>query len=695
MKTLCIAVARPTEEEMATAEFANIPPTERAAMFAWCDACDAMQGWECSSKEQAVQRLAERMHTTWKTARRMADWARKGKPMADGNVLRGWRVFVDLRKCSVGAVTGVPEGTALWFRQTVDEFKGRKNCRHQAYQRCLAAWKCGADIPGYQTPPPSGPDGVPVGWSYATFCKLVRQPKYVQTLAHTGMKAARSVGFTLPMTRVGLEVMQYVLVDDSWLDFKVKRTLKSEPMRLLELAALDLFSASKFCYGLKPEVMDDETGVRKRLQARDMRFLMAAVFSLTGYRKIGGTTIVCESGTANVSDDIAQALFDHTGGAIKVDTGSVRGSPAFPGWYAGRRGGNPRFKAALESRFGLDRNATALLTGQVSNNERVSAPEELHGREEVDGALLKALKDFQLPPDKVDLIRWPFLLMSQARSLIDLIYDYLDDRKDHDLEGWEEAQLLTGDVRVDPRSPHWTPTYALPCKTTEQQAALSAIMQLEGCFRMRRMSPTEVMTRGSRGLTRIPMSLLPAIISKDLAEERKLNDHGGFLFEDTSISPSPLRFLGTAMDVNEREVLLRHDETYLTFLNPFDPRYLLVCDARARYIGRCLRVNRVSRANLPELHEAMGMVSHQNAAVAREFMARNAERADIIADDAAHNAALLSGAPVTPDEKANERARKRAIGTMDPGTLLDGSQEDDDQTVVAVADAELDTSKLL
>lgn len=697
MKALCIAVARPTEEDMHTADYAGLPISQRTAMHQWCDALTAMPGWDCRSMEARIQRLAEVMHTTPKTARRMYGYSINGKVLQDGRRIYGWRVFCDFRKCSVAGIKGVPEATALWMRQSLDEFKGRKNCKKQAYNRCVSTWKMGAPIPGYATPPPSGPGGVPEGWSYSNFCMLVRQPKYTQTLAHTGHKAAAKYAFDVPMTRVGLEVGQYYMLDDSWLDFKVKRSLKSDPLRLLELCALDLYSGSKFCYGLKAESIDDETGVRKRLQDRDMRFLTAAMFSLHGYRKIGGTTLICESGTAKVKEDIAKALFDNTSGAITVETGSVRGCPAFPGYYAGRRGGNPRFKAALESRFNLDRNATALLVGQVSNNERVSAPDELHGREECDEAILKALKGLQLAPEKVEMLRWNFLLFSQASDLIANIYAHLEGRTEHDLEGYEEAGLVTGEVRLDPRSPHWTPTYALPAATPDQYAALQALMRIDGCFRLRKMSPCETFTRGSTGLAKIPMSLLPAIIGQDLAVERKLNDHGGFTFEDAAISPAPLRFVGLAKDVNEREILLRHDETYLTFLNPFDPRYLLVCDARTRYIGRCLRVNKVSRSNAPELHEAMGRAAHHNAAVAREFLARNAERADILQDDQAHNAAILAEAPVTPDEKAEQRARDRAIRKMDVETLLDEGERGDaaEPVGVTVGADDFDPSNLL
>ena len=649
MKALIIPGMVPTAEDRSV-DWSNLSDSQKADVLSWAEAfSEAAKAGVGVGPSLAM--VAERMRVSVATARRQYDWVSKGKKLASGKLVCGWRALVDYRQHKTDDVdTSIPAATVQWFKQIIEQFKGRKNCLKQAHKRCVELWRVtDYPIPGYEIRPPADVHGIPKGWSYSNFLQLVKESKFVRAMANTGSKAASQFAFHIPTTRVGLEAGQYMMLDDVWHDFKVKPTLKAPAGRLLELTALDLFSAKKICYGLKCETTDDITGIRKRLQERDMRFLLAAMFSLHGYRK-AGTTLVCESGTAVVRDDIAAALFDCTGGAIHVETGKCKGSPAFPGWYRGRAGGNPRFKAALESSFNLVHNATAMLPGQTGSNERVNGPEELYGRTENDKALLKAIAGLQLRPEKLDMIRWDFMLMSQASSILSDIYAWLDSRTEHDLEGWETAQLVTGQFRVNPRSPHWTPTYALPMQTQDHADAMASLMKLPGCFSLRKMSPSEVWEREASGLVKIPMSVLPQIIGADLSEERKLNDHGAFLFEDSSISHEPMRYQGIAVNAQGHQVLLNNNESYRTFCNPFDARFLLVCDAKGRYIGRCERVNKVCRADDQGMHRAMGQAAHANAARARAFLGRNAGQADQRSEDDQWNETILSGAPVLESE---------------------------------------------
>ena len=402
-----------------------------------------------------------------------------------------------------------------------------------------------------------------------------------------------------------------------------------------------------------------------------MRFLLAALFSVHGYRP-EGTVLVGERGTAVVREDIQQVLSDATDGAIRFEASSMRDTPAFPGWYKARGGGNPRFKAALESTFNLSHNAMAMLAGQVGSNERVNAPEELHGREDADKALVKAMHGLQLSPEQALMIRAPFLSYSEAERIIHALYTWLDGRTHHSLEGWEQAGLVTGEIRVDPRRDVWTPLYAVAAETQEQQVAMTALMQLPGCYRLRKLSPAEVWERDAGGLVRLPPHVLPALIGRDLAQERKVNDHGSFLFQDAAIAPEPLRYVGIAVNPRRQEIMLREGETYLTFCNPFDLRYLLVCDSRLGYIGRCERVEGVCRADQDRLTEAMGQAAHANALRSRAFLARNAGFAEQRAEDDLANAAMLAAAsPAGVVQRQQEDCKAASDRRANAGDLND------------------------
>ena len=311
-----------------------------------------------------------------------------------------------------------------------------------------------------------------------------------------------------------------------------------------------------------------------------------------------------------------------------------------------------------------------MLIGATSNNERVSAPEELNGRREANKALVKAISGLELSREKIEMLKWPVMLFSQAAEILEDIYRYIDGRTEHDLEGWEAAGLITGEIRGDPRSKLWTPTYALPTETDEQAAYLQALCKLPGCFRLRKMSPMEVWEQQAARLVKIPMSVLPEIIGRDLAVERKLNDHGSFTFEDSELSHEPLRYMGIAVDPHGQQILLKNGEHYLTFCNPFDRRFLLISDAAGRYIGRCEAVNKVCRADDAGLHRAMGQAAMVNGARSREFAARNAGHTEQRVQDETLNAAIVAGAPVTPKEIATARETAARI-SAETGSLED------------------------
>jgi hypothetical protein len=252
------------------------------------------------------------------------------------------------------------------------------------------------------------------------------------------------------------------------------------------------------------------------------------------------------------------------------------------------------------------------------------------------------------------------MLASQAERIIHALYTWLDGRQEHALEGWEKAGLVTGEVRFDPRGDAWTPLYALQAHTPEQEALVASFMHLAGCYRMRKLSPAEVWERDAGGLARLPAHVLPALIGRDLAQERRVNDRGSFLFEDASIAPEPLRYVGIAVNPRGHEVMMKDGETYLTFCNPFDTRYLLVCDARGSYIGRCLRVDRASRADDEALTMAMGQAAHVNALRARSFLARNAAQVAHRVEAEEVNAAVIAEARAVAAQAETQEQRVQA-----------------------------------
>jgi hypothetical protein len=242
--------------------------------------------------------------------------------------------LVDWRKVRPVTET-IPAATIRWWGQMAEQYTGRKNVYRRAYEACIHVARLKVHmIPGYENCggyPELGAGGVPRGWSYRTFCRSMPQDDYSRTIARTGRAAAATYRPGVYTTRVGLRCGSVYMLDDVWHDFYVKPTLKSESMRLLELCCMDLFSAKRVLYGTKAE-REDDNGVRERIRERDMRFLLAAVLSLHGYRK-DGTVLIGEHGTAIIRENVERILHDRTGGAITVQRGGITDSPALPGWY--------------------------------------------------------------------------------------------------------------------------------------------------------------------------------------------------------------------------------------------------------------------------------------------------------------------------------------------------------------------------
>lgn len=584
-----------------------------------------------------------------------------------------WHVLIDKAREQSGSIE-LPE-------EFVEHWKGlcernQRKCR-PAYVKLCHAWRTGESIPGYGTwrewfrkeydamPPDvcSAPI-IPKGWSYRNLMRF-RPSKVELKAARIGRSAARSLAPLVFTTRVGSAVGKFIVFDDLEHDNKVNFLgVNRAAMTPLELAAMDLFSGSKFAYGVKP-MMENDEGVKQKIKGREMRFLLASVLTQTGYRQ-DGTTLLVEYATAAIQTEVEKFLYDCTGGAITVQRGGIEKAAAFAGMYGSRGKGNFRLKAALESSHNLAHNLLADLPGQKGANARLNGPEEMHGRERHNDALLNAM--VALPPERAALLKLPFLNFHEFTKILAQIYDLIDMRTEHDLEGWEEAGLIAHEFRLAETHP-WNSVQAILALPPAQRQAADAILSMPGLTRTRKLSPREVFNQGKDKLVKLPTYCVPGILGDDLAVERKLGDNGLFEFEDRELCTDELRYLGKVTRPDGREEYLKDDETYLTFVNPFDLSQLFVVGSKKQFIGVCPRWEKVSRADTDALHRAMGAAAKQLAERLAPVAKRGKEITMRRLADTQHNLNVLEGKPITAEEKAaakEERDRlKKEKGTMD------------------------------
>ncbi len=562
---------------------------------------------------------------------------------------RSWRVFVNRSKLSRKEVSLPEEFIEHW--KALCERNQRKS--RPAWRGLINAWRHGAEIPGYPVRPPAGIGGVPDGWGYRNLMRCAPTP-FELAAARIGRSAAAGCRPLVFTTRVGLAPGQFLVFDDLEHDVKVNFLgVNRKAMRPLELCCLDLFSGCKIAWGMKPTIEDD--GIKQKLKEHEMRFLLAYVLTRVGYRP-EGTTLMAEHGTAAIREDVEKIICDASDGAITVARSGIEGAAALV--YEGRGKGHSRFKAALESHHNLAHNELAAAEGQMGK-DRDHSPEELHGRETHNNMLMKAISF--LPPERAMLLRMPFWEFNVFMRFAGEVYEKINARDWHELEGWVESGLIAHEFRLGDDSP-WMRAERLLAAPESERQAIATLIQRPGWSRIRKLSPAEVWDGGRGRLAQLPGYLAPQIIGQENGVERKVGKNGLFEFEDRNLGPGTFRYLARAHKPDGTDEDLAAEETLLTFCNPFDPGVLHVCRAgsgRGAYIGCCKRWESVTRTDLDTLHRQMGAAAAEETRRLLPFRARHQEEMRRRTADAKWNTAVLTGKPVTVAEKErqNEIAR--------------------------------------
>jgi len=469
------------------------------------------------------------------------------------------------------------------------------------------------------TATPLNPEtGYPCGWTERNLSRHI-PTRFELKNARIGRSAAASERQLVYTTRANLWVGSHYLFDDMWHDHFVNHLDQRKSGRPLEFHALDLYSANKFAWGMRVRTMRDD-GTMDGLKEADMRFLLAHVLGSFGY-SAQGTTLVVEHGTAAIRADLEAFLADESGGLISVARSGMEGASAAAHQYGGRAKGNFRFKAALETLGNLIHNEMAALPGQTGKDVD-HRPEQLDGLLKANDALLRAIAF--LPPERVEMLRWPLLSIQQFQAIAGEIYQRINDRTDHELEGWDM---------------HYVPD-----------------LRRGG---MRRKSPNEIFRPGARQLTRLRPQAIASILLPDMGEERSVR-RGMIETRDGGISGDVLRYDARILSDGER---------YSTILNPYAPDTIWAFDAKGRFVAACPRINSVDRADLQAVAESCGRAAKAEAEALAPFRSRHLKEAREKAANALHNAAVVSGAPITSED----RARVRLMRSVDAAGLLDDS----------------------
>lgn len=549
---------------------------------------------------------------------------------------RGWRGLVNASKCpefGTRADAGAVDPETYQHFHDLCLLNGRKNA--PAWRQLKRKFLAGDPIPGV----PHGVSRVrlPVGWTKSNFYKHA-PTDFELKAARIGSKAAADFRPLVFTTRQGLYVMQYVQFDDLWHDFEVAVLgRRGQRARLMQLHAHDLFSACQFTRGIKPRIRREDDGTSMGLTENEMLFLAAHVLGTYGFHP-NGTTFMCEAGTAAL-EKFAELIHKLSGGKVTIHTGEVRGERAFLGQYLGRGKGNFRVRASMESLGNLIHNETADLLafpGQTGFNARLNAPEELHGRQKLEDKLLQAI--VALPPQIVAKLKHSYLECNQAIWAVNSLMDLINRRgslpwwRDHEIEGFVEAGLTTVDYE--------TPMGVFSEREFLQKISALSPVQQEALRALattlpRKLSPLEVFDAGRAPLVKFRNEQTALLVYPARRPEPvKVGKDHLITFEDSSISPEPLRYLAHHFTPGDK---------YDAVVNPMNPGELFIYDPAGRWIGALESWGRVRRDDQAALQHRMGEAAKARTELLEPVAAAGRDLTRRLIEDTEHNNELLAG----------------------------------------------------
>ncbi len=552
-----------------------------------------------------------------------------------------------------------------------------------AYEKLIEDYRAGVVIPGHgswrdhyphrRVCPPE----LPAGWSKRTFYRHApERESFLSLAARQGRSAASVMRLKVHTTRVGLAIGQEYQIDDQEYDvpvnFLAPAARQGRAMRPLGLDGLELLSAVQLLNGYLPTLWNAKAEKKEKPLERYVPWFLLGMLSIGGINEETGTRVTCEHGTAAVRETLEKALFDHTGGKVRILRGGIDRKPAYAGLFDSRGRGNFRVKATLEGSRNLLRNkmADALLFPGATGLSRDRAPEELQGRERHNERLLAAAVGAGMRDDVAELLVLPFLEWSQFVALTTELYRVINTRTDHAMEGWAECKFMVNEWRPAREFP-WQPMDTLLKMPDDAQAACRALIATDEALRnSRRMNPQEVWERGRGILRPLPDAMVPLLLPPDgtFGVERELDDEDCFTWTDSAMSTRPYRYLAR---IGGR--LLPRDK-YLTYCNPFAPGKLIVCDAKGRFVGACPAYDVASRADAEAVQRQMGLerkiereklapLARIGARMAREFALAGLHLAPVFQQP--EDAVDVRGRPA--GRAAGAPRAQRPAGTATPG----------------------------
>ena len=580
----------------------------------------------------------------------------------------GWRALWDRSRwpAEVARAMLPREFIAAWRERVLKQVGGKTVS--QCYEKLIADWRIERQLrpaktafPGYpHTPEPESGTGIPAGWSRSNLCGAGKKPSAADMkLATEGAGAYRGFGPQVLTDRRTLDVGERLQIDDYHWNQHV--LFNREIIRVHQLGILDVRSACLASVFFKP-VYTREDGAADGIKQDHTILLLASHLFNHGYIP-GKTRLALEKGTAGLHPRLRESLLTFAPGLHFDDAGS-RERHQVDG-NGGKDRTNANMKAALESLHHLLTNIEAEGPASTGANY-VTQPERVHGlMKETKWLLSKVQNDEQFA-----LLRLGVLTFEQFLPWARGIVGRMNARRNHSLQGFPSVTHY----RLAADSEDWlTPSELLALPQPSQLALADSIRQNPALFSAKvKQSPSDVWNEGRAGLTRLTgmqaCHLAASVMGKGemsrIVRTRTL-DRAYFKLSDSRLAflSEPIVFESRILDVRGEWRELPAGMDVEVVFNPLDeatPRKCFVRDERGGFMGVAMEATRINPNDREELLDALAIQAQRTAARTADVRAIFAREREATRENKAHNRRVLSGEPVTAEQKQRARADRAA-----------------------------------
>lgn len=508
----------------------------------------------------------------------------------------------------------------------------------------------------------------PKGWSERRLYDLAPKASTLMAARIGTATALEKYGVKIPSTRVGLGFGAVWQVDDREHDQQIAIRRNIHARGVVELGTYEL--ATGFYYwGMKP-IMETREGTRQMLQQREMHYLIAWICTLGGIRH-DGSLIAGENATAKMSNTYAELVARLTGGKLTFKPGAIQNAAIAKGLPLGRAGGNPRWKAGIESIHNIFKNEMAMIPG-AKGADPAHAPENLEVSREYHASISKARLGIEsaspgllaaIETVEGKTLRSLFPTWDEYNILIQRIFQRVNTRTEHNLEGWEACGHIKDEILIDGQG------WVNPSTLDNLPAPVRAGWQLEieahpdQRHRLARMSPAEAFfMRRQKALDAgeiflLPECHIPELLGAQLGQTLKVRSDGKMVLKDPYQLSGDAELLAEVTDENGIRHPLVTGSQIVAFPVPWDDRRVhltSVSDAAGEvgaYLGTCPVLVRGTRA-APDA-ETIAAAKRYEAAMRSDWARVGQKRLDAHYNLIEENAAVFetAGKPAKPGKQ--------------------------------------------